>query len=128
MPTEQEIHNVVLSLHPFKAPGINGLNAFFYQKSWVYTKEKITKNIQNIFQNAAIPPSWGETLLCLIPKSNSVSKPNHLRPIGLCTLHYKILYKIITNRLKPLIPHLISPFQGAFQKGKQASDLFVLCW
>lgn len=123
-PTENEIKNIVFSLHPFKAPGIDGLNAFFYQKSWPLIKNTITSSIQEIFQNESIPPSWGDTLLCLIPKSNYVTKPNHLRPIGLCTLHYKILSKLITNRIKPLIGNLISPYQGAFQKGKQASLLW----
>ncbi|KAF7823533.1 putative ribonuclease H protein [Senna tora] len=75
--------------------------------------------------SGSIPVSWGETTLCLIPKIDNAFKPNHLRPIGLCKTHYKVLSKLLANRIKPFLPNLISPFQGAFQKGKQTSDLFI---
>lgn len=68
----------------------------------------------------------GKTLLCLIPKTTSVSKPNQLRPIGLVSTHYKIVSKLIVSRLKPFLTNLISPCEGEFQKGRQASDLFTI--
>lgn len=36
-PSDLEIKDIVFSLSPFKALGFDGLNAFFYQKTWPYT-------------------------------------------------------------------------------------------
>lgn len=44
------------------------------------------------------------------------------RPISLCNYAYKILAKVISNRLKPLLPHLVSPFQNAFVGDRQIQD------
>lgn len=52
--------------------------------------------------------------------------PCHFRPLELCNTYYKILLKIIVNRLKPLLPNLISLFQGAYIAGRHCSDLFLL--
>lgn len=41
-------------------------------------------------------------------------------------MHYKILIKVLIDRLKPFLQNLISPHQGAFLKGRQSSDLFLL--
>ncbi|KAI4344936.1 hypothetical protein L6164_012113 [Bauhinia variegata] len=35
---------------------------------------------------------------------------------------YNVLSNVIVNRLKPLIPNLISPNQGAFIKGRKSSN------
>lgn len=68
----------------------------------------------------------GDALLCLIPKVENLSLVSHFRPIGLCNIHYKILTKIIVKRIKPLLPTLISPFQGAYTQGRHTSDLFLI--
>ncbi|KAF7842718.1 reverse transcriptase [Senna tora] len=124
-PLEQEIKDVVFNLHPLKAPGLDGFHALFYQKSWDTIKEDLIKDLQEIFRTINIPEDWSSTLIALIPKSNNASKPQHFRPIGLCSTQYKILTKILANRIKPFLNNLISPNQGAFMKGRHTSDLFI---
>lgn len=80
----------------------------------------------NSFRNRSIPQSWGNTLLCLIPKLENAFKVTRFRPLGICNTHYKILTKILANRIKPHFPCLISPFQGAFTPGRHAADLFTV--
>lgn len=83
-------------------------------------------SIQQIFRSGTIPESWGKTLLCLIPKVENSFKVTHFRPLGLCNTHYKILLKVLANRLKPHLPSLISPFQGTFTSGRHSADLFMI--
>lgn len=67
-PTFSEITNILFSIHPFKALEDDGLNAYFYQHSWNIRNKTIISLIINIFTTWELPPSWGKTLLCLIPK------------------------------------------------------------
>ncbi|KAF7809507.1 putative beta-D-xylosidase 6 [Senna tora] len=125
IPSIDEIKSTCFSLHPLKAPGIDGFHALFYQRSWETISTSLSREIRSIFETGVIPQDWSDTLITLIPKIENASKPSHFRPIGLCTTQYKILSKLIANRIKPLLPAIISPVQGAFMKGKHTSDLFI---
>jgi hypothetical protein len=61
-----------------------------------------------------------QTFLVLIPK---VAKPESVlqfRPISLCNVNFKILTKVIVNRLKPMIPNLVSKHQSIVIKPRPA--------
>ena len=62
------------------------------------------------------------TFLALIPKEFNPSSFGRFIPISLCNASYKILAKILANRLKPLLGSLISPLQGGFVKGRHLID------
>lgn len=59
-----------------------------------------------------------ETAIVLIPKKKAPEKMTDLRPIALCKGLYKIISKMVANRLKLLLPAIISPSQSAFVPGK----------
>jgi hypothetical protein len=48
------------------------------------------------------------------------------RPINLTNFSYKIISKILANRLKPLLHKIIYPNQSAFLQGRSIQDNFVL--
>ena len=53
---------------------------------------------------------------------------NHFRPISLINFNYKIISKILSNRLKPLLHKIVSPTQFAFLKGRSIHNNTILAY
>uniref|UniRef100_A0A803NHF6 Reverse transcriptase domain-containing protein n=1 Tax=Cannabis sativa TaxID=3483 RepID=A0A803NHF6_CANSA len=66
------------------------------------------------------------TNIVLIPKVQNPKRTNHFWPISLCNVMYKVISKIIVNRIKPILPKLIYPTQAAFVPGRNIQDNNVL--
>ena len=70
--------------------------------------------------------STNSTFLALIPKEKEAHSFERFRPISLCNIGYKLIMKIIANRLKYILPHLIPENQGGFVKGRKIWDNIIL--
>lgn len=65
--------------------------------------------------------------IVLIPKSSNAPKPSNFCPISLTNELYKIISRILTARLKPLMHKIIHPCQTTFIPGRCISDNILLC-
>lgn len=70
------------------------------------------------FQSGHILKKWNETLIALILKTKVTESILDLRSISLINLSYKIISKIMVNRLKLIIEAIVSPAQSAFIAGR----------
>jgi len=55
-----------------------------------------------------------KTNIALIPKTNNPKRMSEFRPISLCDVVFKLISKTLANRLKTLLPHIITENQSAF--------------
>ncbi|VFQ88383.1 unnamed protein product [Cuscuta campestris] len=69
-----------------------------------------------------MPKAFGSTLITLIPKQEGSITLDQFRPISLSTFFSKIISRLLSERLKIVIPKLISQEQAAFQVGKNITE------
>ncbi|KAG7581014.1 Reverse transcriptase zinc-binding domain [Arabidopsis suecica] len=122
----EEVKRALFSLHPDKAPGPDGMTAFFYQKFWDLTGPDLIKLVQNFHSSGSFDDRLNETNICLIPKTDRPRKMAEFRPISLCNVGYKVISKVLSLRLKKLLPDLISETQSAFVAGRLITDNILI--
>lgn len=119
---EEEICRAVFQLGGLKAPGPDGYPCLFYHKDWDIIKEVILKSVWDFVASGFVLPILNRTHLVLLSKVPCPEDVGQFRPISLCNFAYKIISKVLANRLKPLLPSLVSSFQNAFVQGRQIQD------
>lgn len=82
--------------------------------------------IKTFFIFGALPSEINHTHLVLIPKIEQPMTPADFCPISLCNVLYKVIAKLLADRLKPLLRNLISPFQLAFVPGSHIQDNYLV--
>lgn len=122
IPMAQEIKDALFAIRPDKAPGPDGFSASFFQTNWDVVGPAITMEIQNFFTTGAIPFAINETHIRLIPKITSPKTVADYRPIALCNVYYKVISKLLSIRLKPILQDVISENQSAFVPDRAISD------
>ncbi|KAL0283696.1 UNVERIFIED_CONTAM: hypothetical protein Sangu_2873600 [Sesamum angustifolium] len=78
------------------------------------------------FGGSTIPKSFTATTIILIPKVESPKTWKDFRPISLCNVSNKILTKVLCQRIKPVLPSLISKTQSGFVPGRVISDNILI--
>ena len=114
----QEVEEAVNQMALGKAPRLDGFTTNFFHHFWDLVKEDMLAIIEESKTKRGVLEAFNATFLTLIPKEVGADTPDKFRLIALCNVIYKIISKVIANRLKPLLPMLISPEQSRFMEGR----------
>ncbi|XP_031101849.1 uncharacterized protein LOC116005749 [Ipomoea triloba] len=93
----EEVRSAIFSMFPDKAPSPDGMN-----------------------------PGLNDTNVVLIPKKTCPEMMFDLRPIALCNVVYKVMAKMVANRMKPLLGDIISESQSAFIPNRLITDNILI--
>ncbi|KAH9680916.1 reverse transcriptase domain-containing protein [Citrus sinensis] len=124
--TPEEVEEALTQMCPTKAPGPDGLPAVFYQKHWQTVKQGVLSTCLHILNNQGDVAPLNHTYIALIPKKGKPRKVTNFRPISLCNVIYRIVAKAIANRLKHVLPNIISPMQSAFIPNRLITDNIIV--
>ena len=124
--TDEEIRAAAFSVKGSSAPGEDGLTGVFYRNYWHIVGPKVIEEVHSFFQTSVLPAGWNHTQLCLLPKITKPETMKYMRPISLCSVQYKIVSKLLSERMKPIMDSIISDTQGAFVAGRFISDNIVV--
>uniref|UniRef100_A0A2N9G6K5 Reverse transcriptase domain-containing protein n=1 Tax=Fagus sylvatica TaxID=28930 RepID=A0A2N9G6K5_FAGSY len=126
--TSAEVFKALKQMAPLKAPGPDGLPPVFFQKYWHLIGEDVTKAVLTCLNTGKILKAINHTHITLIPKVKNPEDVKEFRPISLCNVIYKLISKVLTNRLKSMLPHIVSESQSAFVPGRLITDNILVAF
>ncbi|XP_042939332.1 uncharacterized protein LOC122274351 [Carya illinoinensis] len=126
--TFEEVKNAVFEMQPLSSPGPDGFCAGFYQDNWTIVGDKVFSTVKDFFSTRSGTGEVNDTYIVSIPKKKCPDLVTEYRPISLCNVLYKIVAKVLANRLKAFLPSIIAPAQSAFVIGRLISDNIIVAY
>ena len=111
-----------------KALGLDGMPPIFSQHYWESIGDDVVKAVVSCLNSTSIETGLNHTFITLIPKVKSPEFVTEFCPIALCNILYKLVSKVLANRLKKVLPHIISEFHSAFQLDKAISNNILVAF
>lgn len=126
IPTEEEIYYTINGMDANSTAEADGFGGSFYKACWDVIKADLYKVVQWFFARHELPKSWTSMLVVTVPKVENLKNFSDLRPISLCNFSMKALSKLLSSRLAPLLPSIISLEQSGFTKTRGIIDNVLL--
>ena len=120
--TKEEVLAALKQMHPTKAPSPDDMSAIFFQKYWDVVGNDVTSMVLNVLNCNKSIVEINKTYITLVPKTKSPTKITEYRPISLCNVVYKLISKVLANRLKVTLPQLITENQSVFLSERLITD------
>jgi len=125
IPLHDEIKGAILDLNGDSAPGPDGYSGHFFQHFWNIIGADVVRSTQYFFTHNYIMPNLNSNLLILIPKVPRADKLDNFRPIALANFQFKIITKILADRLGTIASRIISVHQKGFIPGRHIQDCIM---
>ena len=134
-PTREEVLLIIRSLKNNKAAGIDEISAELIKYGGRPLHEAMVKIVIGIWRREEMPLEWEEGMFLPIHKKGDRAECSNYRGICLLTVGYKIVTKLIYNRLKRYCEVMVGDYQSGFRTSRSTIDqIFTIrqimekCW
>nr|GEV58065.1 RNA-directed DNA polymerase, eukaryota [Tanacetum cinerariifolium] len=120
--SRDEIREAVWNCGDNKSPGPDGYTFEFFKKYWGFIGLDFCEAVDYFFAKGAFSKGCNSSFIALFPKVMDAKLVNDFRPISLIGCVYKVMTKILANRLALIISNIVSSTQSAFISERQILD------
>ena len=120
--SEEEISNIVHSFQRGKSPSPDGFTLEFFLGFYDLIKKDILAMVHESRKSGKVLGNMNSTFNAIIPKKQKCEAFEDYRPISCCNMIYKIIAKIIAQRIKPILSKVITEEQFGFLQNRQILD------
>ncbi|GKV42979.1 hypothetical protein SLEP1_g50328 [Rubroshorea leprosula] len=124
--SEEEVKQAVWNCDCSKAPGPDGFNFRFVREMWEEIKDDMMGYVEDFYKHGKLVKGINSSFIVLIPKVINPQKIEEFRPISLIGVMYKVIAKLLANRLCAVVDKIIGECQMAFVGGRQMADSIVI--
>lgn len=122
----EDIKTALFDIDNDKASGPDGYSSAFFKKFWDIIGNDVTNDVCEFFATGQLLKRLNTTIIALIPKIKINHTVADFRSIACCNVIYKMITKIIANRVAYALPEIINPTQSAFIRGRNIMDNVIL--
>lgn len=94
--------------------------------TWRIVGDDVNSAVSGIIHGTRPPDALNYTNIALIPKVHSPFLVSEFHPISLCNVIFKLVTKVLANRLKMILPGVVSDNQSAFVPGRLINDNAII--
>lgn len=123
---EDEIKEVIKSLVLDKSSSSDGFTSCFFQRHWEIMKGETVGMVDDFFDGRGSLKHANAMFILLIPKFKGASRVEDFWLISCINTMYKIITKLLANKLSHVVSELLSLNQSTFTKGRIISDNIML--
>ncbi|GKB66441.1 putative RNA-directed DNA polymerase [Tanacetum coccineum] len=120
--TEKEVWEAVCGCDSDKAPSPDGFNFKYIKRYWDTIKRELVDAVKWFWQKGEFSKGCNASFVTLVPKVDDPLGLGDYRPISLIGSYYKIISKLLAERVKKVIGNVIGEVQNAFIKGRYILD------
>ncbi|XP_020211058.1 uncharacterized protein LOC109795906 [Cajanus cajan] len=124
--SDEEVKIAVWDYEGSKSPRPDGFNFTFIKDFWDDTKADFLAFLHEFHANGKLVKGSNSSFVVLVPKTDNPQKVEEYRPISLIGCMYKVLAKVLANRMKKVIGKVISESQSTFLKGRLTLDSVLI--
>ncbi|GKV19162.1 hypothetical protein SLEP1_g29456 [Rubroshorea leprosula] len=125
--TTKEVETALFSIPSNKSPRPDGFTSGFYKAAWSIIKNNVTAAVLDFFDSGKILKQINATNITIVPKVSCPNVVSDYRPIACCNVIYKVISKLLTQRINEVLSMLVSSNQTAFVKGRSITTNLLIC-
>ena len=125
--TTSELRDAISRLKQGKAPGHDNIHPEFEIHQSATTSAWLCAFLTSCFRRSKLPKTWRRASVIAMLKPNKPAEdPKAYRPISLLCVPFKILERMIHNRIEPVMDSQLPREQAGFRRGRSTVDQITL--